>query len=212
MIRFIGKHLQGCGLALGLLAAGGCATTKLGLTGTAPKRLEPDPAVLHTATEYALTEEEKTAAGDPGPEEIDSGQQLQRRLKILKAERLTEEGKVGYNKKRYKDAIDKFSAAEALLRQVSMNKAEVLKKLAQVQKYLGYAYHLYGRQLLDEATKEIELQNFDKARKLIDRGVQYDSALKPRAGRLRLRLAQRREQLDLELRTSPEYILRKQGA
>jgi hypothetical protein len=74
---------------------------------------------------------------DRSPKEIDDNERIRRRRQLIKANRLIKDANASLKEKEFVDAIDKYTQAEKILKDVSNSTPSVLEKLASLRKTLG---------------------------------------------------------------------------
>ncbi len=209
MIRRITALLAAVALAILI----GCSSTSPKMSHLVPDRLELDPAVAH-----AFNALNTPKAAPSTPAEIEAQQRLRRKRELLQADQLTEQGKEHYNNADYKAAIEQFTAAERHLKNVSSSSERVLQKLRDVQAYLGYSYFCRAEELMarardeiDMAKRDLETRFLDKATGHLREAVDYWPQYKKEKKQLDNVIEDTRDQIEIDLKTRPEYILKQLG-
>ncbi|RMD78047.1 MAG: hypothetical protein D6820_10620, partial [Lentisphaerae bacterium] len=140
------------------------------------------------------------------PEEADNEQRVLRTRNRVRAEREIEIGDEAFRQKDYRVAIDRYSNAEKILRDVSKSAPYVKTELKALQKKLAEAYKAYALQQIDEAKVQIDVGKFDRAKESLDKAVEFDPSLRPQAQILNAEIARLREQAEIDNRTREENI------
>ncbi len=143
---------------------------------------------------------------DKDPKEIDDEERIRRNRQLTKADRLITDANASYEAKDYIDAIDKYTQAEKILRDVSLSTKTVLDRLGALRKTLGRVYHDYAKRLIEVAREEIDVAKFDQAETNIAKAVEFDPSLKPESQFLQKVIEQQREQAEIDRATMAENI------
>ncbi len=143
---------------------------------------------------------------DKKPEEIDVEQIILRRRQTLLAQQWMAEGLERFNERKFKEAIDKYTQAETILKQISKSSKAVVGDLDEVRARLATTYHAYAKQLIEQARTDIDISHFEKAKNNIAKAIEYDKTLKPQAQKLLKRIEQLRIVIEIQERTDPEVI------
>ena len=148
------------------------------------------PAVSSSAQEEPAASKDAAAGGeekkdevyqDKSPEQINVEQMIRRRRDMLLAQQWITEGEQSLKEKKHKDAIDKFTQAEVLLKQISKSTPSVNQDLEVVRKRLADTYHQYALTLIEQAKEEVNIEHFERAKQSIAKAIDYDPTFKPEA-------------------------------
>ena len=164
----------------------------------------------------ALSQEAEDAGGEDAeaqgtyphkdPEQINIDEVIRRRREALLARHLIGEAEVDFKKEKYRDAIDKLSKAETILKGVSKSHPSVRKDLEEVGARLQEAYHQHAKALIEKAKDEIDVAYFDSAKKSIEKAVDYDPSFRDTAEKLHDKIAELERFIEIQQQTIEENI------
>ena len=181
-----------------------------GVTAVSSSAQEAEPAKPAAPAAEATPGGEDTKKDevyqDKSPEQINVEQMIRRRRDMLLAQQWITEGEQSLKEKKHKDAIDKFTQAEVLLKQISKSTPSVTQDLDVVRKRLADTYHQYAIALIEQAKEEVNIEHFERAKQSIAKAIDYDPTFKPEAQRLLDKIAQLRLIIEVEQRTKPSEI------
>ena len=184
-----------------------CSSPSMRMLAPAPWEMDGDGAgSAHNPT------------GDSAVDGIDDIQRMVRRRQLLLARQRVVLGRQNLSKREYRRAIDQFTGAETVLREVSMSQPTVVRDLKYVRKLLATTYREYALQLIDKAKYKIErakdeldISMLAPAEIYITRALAYDANLAADAKRLRKKIKALEFRIEIEIRTRPSEILKQLG-